>query len=121
MSSTAFGAALRFSWALFEKQNREFFLVLEVLQQSRDFSRLLQEKKIPHEYREQPGIHEWPLWDHQIQEVLRLMAERWELEGGQVAVGRSEHAAFSTQHSVTLPRVVILSAAKHLLFARQIL
>ena len=51
-----------------------------LLVQSRDFSRLLQEKKIPHEYREQPGIHEWPLWDHQIQAVLRLLAERWGLK-----------------------------------------
>jgi len=48
-----------------------------LLQQSRDFSRLLQEKKIPHEYRERPGIHEWPEWDHQIQEVLKVLWERW--------------------------------------------
>ena len=53
-----------------------------LLVQSRNFSRLLQEKKIPHEYREQPGIHEWPLWDHQIQSVLRLLAERWALKTG---------------------------------------
>ncbi|HEU5334632.1 MAG TPA: alpha/beta hydrolase family protein [Terriglobales bacterium] len=53
-----------------------------LLVHSRNFSKLLQEKKIPHEYREQPGIHEWPLWDHQIQEVLRLLAERWELKTG---------------------------------------
>ena len=51
-----------------------------LLQQSRDFSRLLQEKKIPHEYRERPGIHEWPEWDHQIQEVLKVLWERWGLK-----------------------------------------
>ena len=51
-----------------------------LLVHSRNFSKLLQEKKIPHDYREQPGIHEWPLWDQQIQEVLRLLAERWRLK-----------------------------------------
>ena len=53
-----------------------------LLQQSRDFSKLLQERKIPHEYREQPGIHEWPLWDQQIQEVLKLLCKRWGLKPG---------------------------------------
>ncbi|HEY6936620.1 MAG TPA: alpha/beta hydrolase family protein [Terriglobales bacterium] len=53
-----------------------------LLQQSRDFSQLLQEKKIPHEYRERPGIHEWPEWDHQIQEVLKVLWERWGMKPG---------------------------------------
>jgi S-formylglutathione hydrolase FrmB len=48
-----------------------------LLAQSRNFSKLLQEKKIPHEYRERPGIHDWAEWDHQIQEVLKLLGERW--------------------------------------------
>ena len=43
------------------------------------FRELLQQKKIPHEYRERPGIHNWDEWDHQIQGVLRLIAERWHL------------------------------------------
>lgn len=38
---------------------------------NRDFSSLLQEKKIPHEYRELPGAHTWPYWEQQIQEILR--------------------------------------------------
>ena len=46
---------------------------------SRKFSELLQQKKVPHEYRERPGIHDWDEWDHQIQGVLRLIAERWHL------------------------------------------
>ncbi len=36
-----------------------------------DFSNLLLEKKIPHEFRELPGIHDWKFWDAQIQEFLR--------------------------------------------------
>lgn len=43
-----------------------------IFQQSRDFSALLNEKKIPHEYRELPGAHTWPYWDRQVQEFLRL-------------------------------------------------
>lgn len=38
---------------------------------NRDFSALLLEKKIPHEFRELPGIHDWKFWDAQIQEFLK--------------------------------------------------
>jgi putative tributyrin esterase len=43
---------------------------------SRDFSALLIEKKVPHEFRESPGGHAWPYWDRQVQEILRLAARR---------------------------------------------
>jgi S-formylglutathione hydrolase FrmB len=43
---------------------------------SRDFSALLIEKKIAHEFRELPGTHNWPYWDGQVQEVLRLAAQK---------------------------------------------
>jgi S-formylglutathione hydrolase FrmB len=43
---------------------------------SRDFSALLIERKIPHEFRELPGTHSWPYWDRQVQEVLRLAAQK---------------------------------------------
>jgi S-formylglutathione hydrolase FrmB len=39
---------------------------------NRDFSALLVEKKIPHEFRELPGKHDWVYWDSQVQEFLRL-------------------------------------------------
>ncbi|MGH9948768.1 MAG: alpha/beta hydrolase [Pyrinomonadaceae bacterium] len=42
---------------------------------NRDFSALLLEKKIPHEFRQLPGGHTWPYWDKQVQEFLRI-AER---------------------------------------------
>ena len=38
---------------------------------NREFTALLIEKKIPHEFRESPGIHDWKFWDAQIQEFLR--------------------------------------------------
>ncbi len=47
--------------------------------ENRKFANLLQTKKIPHEFRERPGVHDWIEWDHQIQEVLRLLAEKWQL------------------------------------------
>ncbi len=39
---------------------------------SRDFAALLVERKIPHEYRQLPGGHNWEYWDRQISEILRL-------------------------------------------------
>lgn len=43
---------------------------------NRDFAGLLVERKIPHEYRQLPGSHDWKYWDMQIQEILRLSAAR---------------------------------------------
>jgi S-formylglutathione hydrolase FrmB len=50
----------------------EDFLILN----SRDFSALLIEKKIPHEFRELPGAHNWPYWDRQVQEILKIAAQK---------------------------------------------
>jgi putative tributyrin esterase len=43
-----------------------------LIQNNRDFSGLLFEKKIPHEFRQLPGAHTWNYWDRQVQEFLRL-------------------------------------------------
>ncbi len=40
--------------------------------QNRDFSGELLKMKVPHEFRERPGKHEWPYWDEQIVEFLQL-------------------------------------------------
>lgn len=45
-----------------------------LLQENRDFVKLLSEFKIPYQYREFPGKHEWPVWDREIQVVLSLQA-----------------------------------------------
>jgi putative tributyrin esterase len=50
-----------------------------LLATNRKFADLLQSKKIAHEYRERPGIHDWIEWDHQIREVLELIAEQLHL------------------------------------------
>jgi len=43
-----------------------------LIQNNLDFAKLLREKKIPHEFRELPGKHNWVYWDAQVQEFLRL-------------------------------------------------
>jgi putative tributyrin esterase len=43
---------------------------------NRNFSALLVEKKVPHEFRQLPGGHTWPYWDRQVQEILKLAAEK---------------------------------------------
>jgi len=40
------------------------------------FAALLREKKIPHEFRELPGDHNWAYWNQQVQEVLKIAAEK---------------------------------------------
>ena len=47
-----------------------------LISNSRDFSALLIEKKVAHEFRELPGEHSWPYWDRQVQEVLRLASRK---------------------------------------------
>jgi putative tributyrin esterase len=46
------------------------------LASNRDFSGVLLERKIVHEYRQLPGSHIWPYWDRQVREVMRIAAER---------------------------------------------
>jgi len=45
-------------------------------QNNRDFDALLIEKKIPHEYREDPGVHGWEFWNDQVREFLDLAERR---------------------------------------------
>jgi len=47
-----------------------------LLQSSRSLADILQARKIPHEYRELPGAHTWPYWNHQVVEVLRIAATK---------------------------------------------
>jgi len=39
---------------------------------NRDFDALLIEKKVPHEFRELPGKHDWEYWGQQVNEFLRV-------------------------------------------------
>jgi S-formylglutathione hydrolase FrmB len=43
---------------------------------NRAFVDVLLAKKIPHEYRQVPGNHDWKYWDQQVREVLRIFQAR---------------------------------------------
>lgn len=43
-----------------------------LFQNNLDFVQLLVEKKVPHEFRQLPGGHNWRYWDSQVQEFLRV-------------------------------------------------
>jgi putative tributyrin esterase len=43
---------------------------------NRELSGLMFEKKIPHEFRQMPGDHSWAYWDRQVQEILKIAAEK---------------------------------------------
>ena len=47
-----------------------------LFQNNRDFVSLLIEKKVPHEYRQLPGKHDWSFWNTQVQEFLRVADRR---------------------------------------------
>jgi putative tributyrin esterase len=42
---------------------------------NRELAEILLSKKIPHQYRQLPGGHDWGYWDQQVREVLRLYAQ----------------------------------------------
>jgi putative tributyrin esterase len=52
-----------------------------LLQSNRETAAQLQKAGFRFEYRERPGRHEWIYWDHQVREMLRLLAEQAEIGG----------------------------------------
>nr|MDQ3322330.1 esterase family protein [Acidobacteriota bacterium] len=44
-------------------------------QSNRDFVALLTDKKVRHEYRQKPGVHNWAFWDSEVREFLRVADE----------------------------------------------
>ena len=46
---------------------------------NRELAALMFEKKIPHEFRQMPGDHSWAYWDRQVQEILKLAAQKMRL------------------------------------------
>src|SRR3954463_16687191 len=56
----------------------------DLLMSNREIGAQLQKAGFRFEYRERPGRHEWIYWDHQVHEMLRLLAENAEIGGAQV-------------------------------------
>ncbi len=52
-----------------------------LFQNNREFVSLLIEKKVPHEYRQLPGTHNWKYWDQQVQEFLRVADRAFNSQG----------------------------------------
>lgn len=50
-----------------------------LIDMNQQFAVVLREKKVAHEYRELPGNHNWAYWDQQVQEVLRIAAQKMRL------------------------------------------
>jgi S-formylglutathione hydrolase FrmB len=48
-----------------------------LFENNRDFIDLLVEKKVPHEFRQLPGAHNWTYWNAQVEEFLELAAKRF--------------------------------------------
>ncbi len=55
---------------------------------NRDLSALLLERKIPHEFRQLPGGHNWAYWDAQIPEVLKIAHSRLPLYAAKTVAER---------------------------------
>jgi putative tributyrin esterase len=45
---------------------------LGLLSENKKLVNILNDRKIPHEYRELPGKHKWDFWDNQVDEFLRV-------------------------------------------------
>jgi putative tributyrin esterase len=52
---------------------------------NQELATIFLERKIPHEYRQLPGAHNWAYWDSQVQEVLKLAARKMNIN--RVATG----------------------------------
>ncbi|MEA2173180.1 MAG: putative tributyrin esterase [Blastocatellia bacterium] len=48
----------------------------ELVTQSRELSGIFLERKIPHEFRQLPGKHEWPYWSQQVRDILRIATQK---------------------------------------------
>jgi putative tributyrin esterase len=63
---------------------------------NRELATIFLERKIPHEFRQLPGAHNWVYWDAQVQEVLKIAARK---TSGQRSVAGSQLKAKTTRRS----------------------
>jgi S-formylglutathione hydrolase FrmB len=47
-----------------------------IFKSNRELAEVFSQKKIKYEYRELPGDHSWGYWDQQVQEVLKIVAQK---------------------------------------------
>jgi S-formylglutathione hydrolase FrmB len=49
---------------------------------NRDLAALMVQRRIPHEFRQLPGDHSWAYWDKQVQEILKIAAQKMRMPRG---------------------------------------
>lgn len=72
---------------------------------SRALTDLLRERKIPYEYRELPGQHNWTYWDAQVLEVLRVAAQKIPQARSSIASASSTDSTDSVASTVSVASV----------------
>ncbi|MBX3289562.1 MAG: esterase family protein [Acidobacteria bacterium] len=83
-----------------------------LFQTNRDFISLLTEKKIPHEYRQLPGTHNWQYWDSQVKEFFRVASQK--LSNGKELACADNPAHFCGGGETTLGRPISIEEIKAL-------
>jgi S-formylglutathione hydrolase FrmB len=54
---------------------------------NRELSALMLQKKIAHEFRQLPGDHSWAYWDRQVQEILKIAAQKMRMPPNKTSKG----------------------------------
>lgn len=70
---------------------------------NRSLAELLVSRKIPHEYRQLPGSHNWAYWDAQVQEILRLAAKSLRQPAATAAAERLEWGLVPSLQATQVP------------------
>lgn len=63
------------------------------LEANRELATIFLERKIPHEFRQLPGAHNWAYWDSQVQEILKIAARRMKMAARQPAARSARRQA----------------------------
>lgn len=66
---------------------------------NRELATILLERKIPHEFRQLPGGHNWAYWDSQVQEVLRIAARKMNIKQPLTSSIKAHAYQRSTHHA----------------------
>jgi len=73
---------------------------------NREMAAILFERKIPHEFRQLPGKHDWVYWDAQVREVLKIASQRMTLSKQQVAFIEDKPLSLSTMETSSREKIL---------------
>lgn len=66
------------------------------LETNRELATIFLERKIPHEFRQLPGAHNWAYWDTQVREILKIAWRKMKMSAKQAAGHEHEGSSFPT-------------------------